>query len=111
MTREEAYKLVTSWTENKNLVKHMLAVEAEMKALYKAFSEKRIADSSVTDLSEEDWAVLGLVHDADYEKWPNEHPRKTIEELEKRGEPEWLINGVRAHAWGFNGMDKEPQTK
>lgn len=100
MTREEAYKLVTDWTENKNLVKHMLAVEAEMRALAKHFGE-----------SVEEWGLLGLVHDADYEKYPDEHPRKTIEELEARGEPEWLINGVRAHAWKFNGMDREPQNK
>lgn len=100
MTRDEALKLVNSWTENKNLVKHMLAVEAQMRALAKHFDE-----------NEEEWGLLGLVHDADYEKWPTEHPRKTIEELEKRNEPGWLVNGVRAHAWGFNGMDREPQTK
>lgn len=100
MTREEALKLVNDWTENKNLVKHMLAVEAEMRALAKHFGE-----------NEEDWGLLGLVHDADYEKWPDEHPRKTIEELEKRGEPQWLINGVRTHAWKFNGMDVEPSNK
>lgn len=100
MTRDEAYKLVISWTENKNLVKHMLAVEAQMRALAKHFGE-----------NEDEWGLLGLVHDADYEKWPSEHPRKTIEELEARGEPEWLINAVRAHAWGFNGMDVEPKTK
>src|SRR3972149_11116487 len=100
MTRDEAYKLVTDWTENKNLVKHMLAVEAEMRALAKNFGE-----------NEDDWGLLGLVHDADYEKYPEEHPRKTIEELEKRGEPEWLRNAVKAHAWKFNGMDIEPKTK
>ena len=100
MTRDEAYELVKSWTENKNLVKHMLAVEAQMRALAKHFGE-----------DEEKWGLLGLVHDADYEKWPEEHPRKTIEELEKRGAPEWLIQGVKAHAWGFNGMDTEPSNK
>ena len=100
MTREEAYKLVTEWTENKNLVKHMLAVEAQMKALAKHFDE-----------DEESWGLCGLVHDADYEKWPEEHPRKLIAELEKRNEPDWLVNGVRAHAWGFNGMDTEPSNK
>src|SRR3990167_59200 len=105
MTRDEALKLVNDWTENKNLVKHMLAVEAEMRAIARYLKEKD--PSSSEDYDEVNWAVLGLVHDADYEKWPSEHPRKTIEELEKRGEPEWLIHGVRAHAWGFNGMDTE----
>ena len=100
MTRDEAYKLVTSWTGNKNLVKHMLAVEAEMKALAKHFGE---------DVKK--WGLLGLIHDADYEKWPEKHPRKTIEELERRGAPEWLIHGIKAHAWKFNGMDVEPENK
>ncbi len=100
MTRDEAFQLITSWTENKNLVKHMLAVEAQMRALAKHFGE-----------NEDEWGLLGLIHDADYEKWPTEHPQKVIEELERRKEPEWLINAVRAHAWGFNGMDREPQNK
>ena len=100
MTREEAYELVTSWTKNQNLVKHMLAVEAQMRALAKHFGE-----------DEEKWRLAGLIHDADYEKWPKEHPRKTLEELEKRNEEEWLINAVRRHAWKFNGMDEKPETK
>lgn len=100
MTRDEAYKLVTDWTTNKNLVKHMFAVEAQMKAIAKHLGE-----------NEDDWGLLGLIHDADYEKWPDEHPRKTIEELEKRKAPEWLINGIKAHAWKFNGMDIEPSNK
>jgi len=100
MTRDEAYGLVSSWTQNKNLVKHMLAVEAQMRALAKRFGE-----------SEDEWGLLGLIHDADYEKWPKVHPKKTIEELEKRNAPEWLINGVKAHAWGFNDMKEEPSNK
>src|SRR3990167_7397333 len=100
ITRQQTLDYVNKRTTNKNLVKHMLAVEAEMRALAKHFGE-----------NEDDWGLLGLVHDADYEKYPEEHPRKTIEELEKRGEPEWLINAVKAHAWKFNGMDIEPKTK
>lgn len=100
MTREEAYKLVTDWTENKNLVKHMLAVEAEMRALARHLGE-----------DEEQFGLAGLIHDADYEKYPKEHPRKTLEELKKRGAPEWLVNAVEAHAWKYNGMTREPETK
>lgn len=100
MRRDEAYKIVTNWTKNKNLVKHMLAVEAEMRTLAKYFGEDA-----------EKWGLLGLIHDADYEKWPKEHPRKTVEELKKRKAPDWLIHGVKAHAWKFNGMDVEPENK
>jgi len=100
MTREEAYKLVTDWTSNKNLVKHMLAVEAEMKALARHFNE-----------DEEKWALAGLIHDADYEKYSDDHPLKTIEELEKRKAPDWLINAVKSHAWGFKEGLPEPSTK
>lgn len=98
MNRDEAYKLVTSWTNNKNLVKHMLAVEAEMRALAKYFKE-----------DEDKWGLAGLIHDADYEKWPEEHPLKTIEELEKRKAPEWLINAVKSHAWGYRPGLPEPK--
>jgi predicted hydrolase (HD superfamily) len=100
MTREEAYKLVTDWTENKNLVKHMLAVEAQMRALAKHFGE-----------NEDDWGLAGLVHDADYEKWPKEHPKKLLEELKKRKVPDWLYFAVEAHAWNYNGMEVEPRTQ
>lgn len=100
MTRQEAFDLVNKWTKNKNLVKHMLAVEAQMRAIAKHFGE-----------NEDDWGLAGLIHDADYDKWPQEHPRKTLEELKKRNAPEWLISAVETHAWKYNRMDKEPQTK
>lgn len=96
--REEALTLVTSWTENKNLVKHMLAVEAAMRGLATHFKE-----------DEDTWGLVGLLHDADYEKYPNEHPRKIIEELQNRGKPSEIINAITAHAWKYNGMDREPQ--
>lgn len=100
MNRDETYKLITSWTKNKNLIKHMLAVEAEMRALAKYFSE-----------DEEKWGLAGLIHDADYEKWPKEHPLKAVEELEKRKAPEWLINAVKSHAWGYQKGLPEPKGK
>jgi len=100
MTRDEAYQLVTDWTKNPNLVKHMLAVEAQMRALAKHFGE-----------NEDDWGLAGLIHDADYEKWPKEHPQHTLDELTHRQAPEWLINAIRAHAWNYNGQTQEPKTK
>ena len=99
-SRESAYKLVTDWTENKNLVKHMLAVEAEMRALAKYFGE-----------NEDDWGIAGLIHDADYDKWPKEHPKKLLAELKERKAPDWLVSAVETHAWNYNGMDREPKTK
>lgn len=99
MTRDEAYKLVTDWTENKNLVKHMLAVEAQMRAIAKHFGE-----------DEEMWGLAGLIHDADYEKYPEEHPLKLIEHLEAAGAQDWLVAAVKAHAWGRHDLP-EPKTK
>lgn len=107
MTRDEALQLVNDWTSNKNLVKHMLAVEAQMRAIWSELGKRGKQDES-TSLSQDDWGILGLLHDADYDKWPKEHPRKTTEELEKRSESEWLIHAIKAHAWNFNGMDTEP---
>jgi putative nucleotidyltransferase with HDIG domain len=100
MDRADALSLVITWTENKNLIKHMLAVEAAMGGLAKHFKE-----------DENLWKVIGLVHDADYEKQPSEHPRVLMEELEKRKEDQKIINAIRAHAWGYNGMNKEPEGK
>ena len=63
ISRQEAYDLVTTWTKNKNLVKHMLCVEVAMGALAKHFGE-----------NEEYWKIIGLLHDADYEMYPDKHP-------------------------------------
>lgn len=98
LTREEVLQIVNSWTENKNLVKHMLAVEAAMKGLSNHFSE----DESL-------WGTVGLVHDADYDKYPDKHPALIIEKLKELNQPEELINAVEAHAMGFNGFNREPQ--
>lgn len=98
MDRVEAFNLVTSWTQNKNLIKHMLAVEAAMGGLAKYFGE-----------DENLWKIIGLLHDADYEKYPDKHPQLLIDELIKRKEDQKIIDAIRAHAWKYNGMDREPQ--
>lgn len=100
MTRDETLQLVTSWTTNKNLIKHMLAVEATMTDLAKHFRE-----------DENLWGIVGLLHDADYEKYPNEHPKVLLKTLEKNKEDQRIIDAVKAHAWKYNGMDREPQNK
>ena len=92
MTRSEALELVNSWTKNKNLVKHMLAVEAQMKALAKHFKE-----------DEELWGLVGLLHDADYEQFqdqPNKHPSLILDELKKRDVDPIIIEAIASHAWG-----------
>ena len=85
---------------NPNMKKHSLAVGAIMVGLAKHFGE-----------NEDDWGLAGLIHDADYEKWPKEHPQKTLDELTQRQAPDWLINAIRAHAWNYNGQTQEPKNK
>ncbi|MBU2051757.1 hypothetical protein KKH13_00955 [Patescibacteria group bacterium] len=100
MNRDQALKLVNDWTKNPNLVKHMLAVEAQMRALAKYFKE-----------NEEEYGLAGLIHDADYDQWPQEHPQKLLKYLEENQGPAWLISAVRSHAWGYHGLTQEPTTK
>lgn len=104
MTRVEAFQLVNDWTKNQNLVKHMLAVEAIMRALAKHFGE-----------DEEVWGLSGLLHDADYEMFkdtdPKKHPSKIFEELEKRQADPRVVNAIHSHAWGWREDLSQPSTK
>ena len=87
--REEAWKLMTEWTEGESLRKHMLAVETAMRAYAREFGE-----------DEEKWGVTGLLHDMDYEKHPtpDEHPMVAVRELESRGYPEDMLEAIKGHA-------------
>jgi len=107
ISREESLNLVTTWTENKNLVKHMLAVESAMRGLAHKFQEANPNDQ----VDEEMWGIAGLLHDADYDKYPEAHPQVIIDELIKRKEDQNLIDAIRAHAWKYNGFETEPKTK
>lgn len=106
ISRQESYDLVTTWTKNKNLVKHMLCVEVAMGALAKHFGE-----------NEEYWKIIGLLHDADYEMYPDKHPLYLIDYLEekfkdKKGyEEQGVIDAIKAHAWNYNGLTQEPKSK
>ena len=103
MTRDEALQLVNDWTTNKNLVKHMLAVEAIMRLLAKYFHE-----------DEEVWGIAGLVHDADYESYkddPKQHPGKIFDELERQKADQRIIDAIKSHAWGWRADLPEPKTK
>lgn len=103
ITRDQALALVNDWTKSPSLVKHMLAVEAIMRALAKHFSE-----------DEELWGLAGLLHDADYEQFkddPKKHPSKIFDELEKRNVDKRIIDAIKAHAWGWKDELPEPATK
>lgn len=89
MNREESWELLCEWTESDSLRKHMLAVEAAMRAYARKFGE-----------DEEKWGATGLLHDMDYEKHPTpaEHPIVGVAELEKRGYPEDVLHAIKGHA-------------
>ena len=89
-TRDEAFALLKEFNQNESLLKHALAVEGVMR--YAA--RKRGED-------EEKWGVIGLVHDLDYERYPQQHCQKTEEILRERGWPEDYIHAVISHGWGL----------
>ncbi|MFZ7112512.1 MAG: HD domain-containing protein [Desulfatiglandales bacterium] len=97
-TREEAFQLLSQYNESESLIKHALAVEGVMRY----FARKRGED-------EEKWGVIGLVHDLDYERYPQEHCKKTEEILKAEEWPEDYIRAVVSHGWGLCS-DVEPQT-
>ncbi|MFO7172146.1 MAG: HDIG domain-containing protein [Bacillota bacterium] len=88
-TREEALALLKEYTQDPRLLKHMLAVEACMRAYARKFGE-----------DEDLWGLTGLLHDMDYEKWPSPetHPLKAAEILRSRGYPEEMIYAILSHA-------------
>ena len=98
-TREQALKLLKKYNKNKNLIKHALAVEAVMRY----FARKRADD-------EEKWGIIGLIHDLDYEQFPEEHCRKTEEILKENNWPKEYIRAVVSHGWGICS-DVEPKTE
>lgn len=98
-TREEAYQLLTEYNKSDSLIKHALAVEGVMRY----FARKRGED-------EEKWGVIGLIHDLDYEQFPEEHCHKSEEILKEKGWPEEYIRAVVSHGWGLCS-EVEPQTE
>ncbi len=89
-TREEAFAILKEYNESESLIKHALAVEAVMR--YSA--RKRGYD-------EEKWGVIGLIHDLDYEKYPEEHCSMTDKILRERGWPEEYIRAAISHGYGI----------
>ncbi len=97
-TREEALKLLHQYNESDSLRKHAYSVEGVMRYIAKKRGE-----------DEEKWGIIGLVHDLDYEKYPDQHCTKTREILEKEGWPEEYIRAIVSHGWGICS-DVEPKT-
>ena len=97
-TREEALALLKEFNQNDGLVKHALAVEAVMRFMARKYGEE-----------EEKWGVIGLIHDLDYEKYPEQHCKKTEEILRERGWPQEYIRAAVSHGWGIC-TDVKPQT-
>ncbi len=98
-TRQEALALLKEYNKNERLIKHALGVEAAMRYC----ARKRGAD-------EEKWGVIGLVHDLDYEQFPEQHCRKTEEILTSGNWPAEYIRAVLAHGWGIC-TDDEPKSE
>ena len=99
-TREEAWRLVNEYTSNPNLVRHMLAVEAAMRAYALKYGQ-----------DEELWGVVGLVHDFDYERNPDlsveGHPVVGARLLREWGWPEEIVRAMLAHAGEYTGIQPE----
>jgi putative nucleotidyltransferase with HDIG domain len=98
VSREEAWTLLCEWTKSESLRRHMLAVEAAMRAYAPRF------DGDV-----ELWGLTGLLHDLDYDRYPDlgtGHPRYAIRELDERGYPAELVRAVASHA-DFMGVPRE----
>jgi len=97
MTRDDAWQLLTEWTQSDSLRKHALAVEAAVRGYARLFGE-----------DEEGWAIVALLHDFDYERYPtlDQHPFRGCEELQRRGYPEWVTRAILSHA-EYSGVPRE----
>ena len=94
LTHEQASAQLHAWTKTDSLLKHARAVEIVMRAAASKYGDPE------TDA--EQWAVTGLLHDADYEQWPDEHPKRTVDWLRQQGEED-IAYAVSFHrtAWGL----------
>lgn len=100
MTRDQAWALLTEFTQSDSLRKHALAVEAAMRHYARRTGE-----------DEERWGVVGLLHDFDYERWPNppDHTRQGARILRERGADEELVSAILSHAewnWAEYPLDR-----
>jgi len=96
-SREQGFALLTEYTTKPGLIKHALAVEAAVRKYAAKHGEDEHA-----------WAMVGLLHDFDYERWPTaaDHPYRGCEILEARGYPEWFRKAILSHA-DYTGVPRE----
>ena len=97
MNRDNAWALLTEYTKSESLLKHALAVEAAVRGYARKFGE-----------NEDEWGVVALLHDFDYERWPtlDDHPFRGSEILREKGYPEWVIRAILSHA-DYTGVTRE----
>jgi predicted hydrolase (HD superfamily) len=88
---------MTEYTQSESLRKHMLAVEAAVRGYARLWSE-----------NEDDWGAVALLHDFDYERWPDaaNHPFRGVEILKAKGYPEWVTRAILSHA-DYSGVPRE----
>jgi putative nucleotidyltransferase with HDIG domain len=98
-TRKEAFELLKEYNQDESLIKHALTVEAVMSYFAKKFGE-----------DQEKWGIIGLIHDLDYEKFPDQHCKKTEEILKEHNWPDDYIRAILSHGWGIC-TDVEPESK
>jgi predicted hydrolase (HD superfamily) len=102
LTRDEAWQHLCAWTETEALRKHARAVEVVMRG-----AAHRYGDG---EADEERWGIAGMLHDADYEKWPEDHPQRIVAWLREGGEKD-IAHAISAHytKWGVpyeSALDK-----
>jgi predicted hydrolase (HD superfamily) len=97
LSREDAWALVTEYTQSESLRKHMLGVEAAVRGYARQFGE-----------NEDDWGAVALLHDFDYERYPDQqnHPFRGVEILKAAGYPEWVTRAILSHA-DYSGVPRE----
>jgi predicted hydrolase (HD superfamily) len=97
LSRDDAWRLLTEYTKNESLLKHAMAVEAAVRGYARKFAEP-----------EQDWGVVALLHDFDYERWPTQedHPFRGTEILRAQGYPEWVMRAILSHA-DYSGVPRE----
>jgi putative nucleotidyltransferase with HDIG domain len=98
-TYEEAMALFKEFNQTESLLKHAIAVEGVMRYI----ARKKGEDA-------EKWGIIGLIHDIDYERFPDQHCKKTPEILTQRNWPEEYIRAAASHGWGIC-TDVEPKTE
>jgi len=98
-TYDEALSLLKEFNKSESLLKHAYSVEGVMRYLARKIGEDG-----------EEWGIIGLIHDLDYERFPEQHCKKSREILQERGWPEEYIRAIVSHGWGICN-DVEPETE